>query len=102
MNFESELNKGIFCIPECSKCNMVVWPPADFCSNCFGVVNFKKNDFFGTVISVHKQENDNFYLVEIKDKIKIIAKSKDILKEGQVVKMVKCGISGKNYFFWFS
>ena len=45
MSFESDLSKGIFSIPECRSCNKIIWPPSEFCNQCFGTVNLKKAEF---------------------------------------------------------
>ena len=50
MNFESELSKGKFMIPECSVCKKIVWPPTEFCDNCFGPVSLKNGEFVGKII----------------------------------------------------
>jgi len=47
--FESELKKGNFMIPECLKCNDVVWPPSNFCNHCFGKINWRKSDGIGKI-----------------------------------------------------
>jgi len=33
--FETELKAGNFVTSECSYCNRIVWPPSDYCDNCF-------------------------------------------------------------------
>ena len=47
MNFESKLNDGEFCIPECTECKKIVWPPAEFCNHCFGNISLKDGPFVG-------------------------------------------------------
>ncbi|MFQ5497936.1 MAG: hypothetical protein ACE5DU_08645 [Nitrosopumilus sp.] len=99
MNFESELYKGFFCIPECVKCKKIVWPPSKFCNHCFGEVCLKKGDFEGKIIEFSRHDEDYFCLVEFEDTIRIMAKISKSPKIGQIVKITKCGISNGNYFF---
>jgi uncharacterized OB-fold protein len=35
MNFETELKKGNLVISECNDCKQIVWPPSEFCNQCF-------------------------------------------------------------------
>ena len=99
MSFESELSQGKFCIPECTVCKKVVWPPAEFCNHCLGEVSLKKGDFEGKIIEFSKQDEGYFCLVEFEKKIRIISKISQIPKIGQTVKISKCGITNGDYFF---
>ena len=74
MSFESELVKGTFCIPECTICKKIVWPPVEFCSNCFGTVSLKKGDFKGKIIEFSRQNKEYFCIIEFENTIKIMAK----------------------------
>jgi len=100
MNFESELIRGKFYIPECTLCKKIVWPPAEFCDHCFGTVSLKKGDFEGKIIEFSRQNKEYFCLVEFEKTVRILAKILDIPKIGQIVKISKCGISNGNYFFY--
>ncbi len=100
MNFESELSKGKFMIPECSVCKKIVWPPTEFCDDCFGSVSLKNGDFEGKIIEFSKQNNNYFCVIEFENTIKIMAKMSEIPKIGQMVKISKCGISNDDYFFY--
>jgi len=99
MNFESKLNEGNFCIPECTECKKIVWPPAKFCNYCFGIVYLKEGPFMGKIIEFSRQNEQYFCLVEFEDTIKIMANISETPKIGQIVKISKCGISKGNYFF---
>jgi len=99
MNFESELTKGVFCIPECAKCKKIVWPPSEFCNRCFGEVYLKKGNVEGKIIEFSKHNEDYFCLVEFEKTIRIMAKILEYPKIGQIVKITKCGISNGSYFF---
>ena len=89
MNFESELAKGFFCIPECTKCKKIVWPPSEFCNHCFGEVSLKKGDFEGKIIEFSRQDEDYFCIVEFEESIRIMAKISKSPKIGQIVKITK-------------
>lgn len=99
MSFETKLNKGIFCIPECTECKNIVWPPAEFCNHCFGIVSIKKGDFKGKIIEFSSKNEQYFCVVEFEKTFKIIATISQMPHVGQSVKISKCGIFEGNYFF---
>ncbi len=99
MNFESRLSEGVFCIPECTECKKIVWPPAEFCSFCFGIVSLKEGDFEGKIIEFSSQNDQYFCLVEFENNIRVMANILKIPDRGQSVKISKCGIVKDNYFF---
>ena len=99
MNFETELSQGKFMIPECGVCKKIVWPPTEFCNDCFGPVFLKNGNFEGEILEFSKQNNDYFCLVEFEKNIKIMAKMSETPKIGQMVKILKCGISNGSHFF---
>jgi uncharacterized OB-fold protein len=99
MNFEYKLSRGEFCIPECEKCKKTVWPPAEFCSYCFGTVSLKQGDFDGKVIEFSRQDNRYFCIVEFSNTIRIMADISKPPKTGQTVKISKCGIRNGSYYF---
>jgi len=100
MNFELELSKGEFSIPECTICKKIVWPPVEFCNYCFGSVSLKKGNFEGKIIEFSRHDEDYFCIVEFENTIKIMAKILKIPEKGQKVKISKCGISNGNYYFY--
>jgi hypothetical protein len=103
MSFESELKKGNFVIAECKYCQKIVWPPSEFCNQCFGEVLWRKGSSEGKIIEFSKQNKDYFCLVEIENAIKIIGRiSSGIPNIGQLVKIEKCGIKDENYYFEMS
>ena len=102
MSFESDLSKGRFSIPECRSCNKIIWPPSEFCNQCFGIVTLKKGEFEGKIIEFSKQNNEYFCLVEFEKNIRVLAKILRIPEIGQKVKISKCGISNGSYFFHVS
>ncbi len=100
MSFEFELSQGKFCIPECTICKKIVWPPVKFCNHCFGAVSLKKGDFEGKIIEFSRQNEEYFCLVEFENTIRVMAKILQIPKIDQTVKISKCGITNGNYFFY--
>ena len=73
MSFESELLQGKFCIPECTVCKKIVWPPVEFCNYCSGAVSLKKGNFKGKVIEFSRHNKEYFCIIEFENKIKLIA-----------------------------
>jgi len=103
MNFESELEKGNFIVAECMHCKKIVWPSSEFCNQCFKEVSWRKGSREGKIIEFSKQNNNYFCLVEIENTIKIIgAVLSGIPNIGQHVKIERCGIKDKNYYFEMS
>jgi len=101
--FESELKTGNFVTSECDHCNRIVWPPSDYCDNCFQKVNWRKISKNGTIIELSKKENDVFCISEFENKIRIMGKLDaqiDMVKPGQRVKLSSCLFNGKNRFFF--
>ena len=99
MNFEKELEKGVFTIPQCEKCSKTVWPPTDYCDRCFGKVNVRKGIFECEIIEYSKSDNEIFGIIEIEKSIRIMAKILGDARVGRSVKIKECGISNGNYFF---
>jgi uncharacterized OB-fold protein len=103
MNFESELKKGNFIIPECKYCQKIVWPPSEFCNQCFKEISWRKGSYEGKIIEFSKQNNNYFCLVEIENTIKIIGTVLSGTPNiGQHVRIERCGIKDKNYYFEMS
>tara|TARA_B100001750_G_scaffold212156_1_gene193821 strand:+ start:533 stop:859 length:327 start_codon:yes stop_codon:yes gene_type:complete len=101
--FESELKAGNFVTSECSHCHRIVWPPSNYCDNCFNEVNWRKVSPNGTIIELSKKENTIFCIAEFEDKIRIIGKLDAKIhtaKPGQSVKFNKCSLNGTSSFFF--
>ncbi len=65
MKFDSELKKGIFVVGKCSKCNKVTWPPSDYCSICFGDLDWKQASYDGKLIEFTKKIMKIFVLLRL-------------------------------------
>ena len=99
MNFESKLIQGEFCIPECTVCKKIIWPPVDFCKFCFTQTTLREGDFEGTIVEFSSKDGEYFCVVEFEEIIRIMAKRSEIPEIGQKVRIKKCGINDGNYFF---
>lgn len=100
--FEVELKKGKFVIPECLTCKDVVWPPSDYCSLCFGKVNWRKSDGVGKILEYSKKGEIFFCVAEFEKKIRIIGTLQIYSNQPEIGKKVKldtCGVDGRNYNF---
>lgn len=42
--FEANLRRGVFCIPQCDSCKKTIWPPSEFCNACMGDISLKMPD----------------------------------------------------------
>jgi len=101
--FEVELKAGNFVTSECSHCNRIVWPPSDYCDNCFKEVNWRKVSENGTIVELSRKENDVFCITEFENKIRVMGKLDaeiHMAKPGQTVKLSKCLFNDKNGFFF--
>ena len=102
MNFEAELKKGHFMVPECLKCKDVIWPPSDYCSHCFGKISWRELDGIGTILEFSKNRDVFFCLVEFEKNIRILGALDTRSKPPEINKKVKienCKMDGKNYNF---
>jgi hypothetical protein len=103
MTFEAELRKGNFQVAECTNCEKIVWPPSDFCDQCFKEICWRKSTNKGKIIEFSKQNNHYFCLAEFENTIRVIGKIlSGIPNKGQQVRIERCGMKENNYFFEFS
>jgi len=101
--FEAELKAGNLVTSECSYCKKIVWPPSDYCNNCFNEVNWRKVSENGTIVELSRKENDVFCITEFENKIRVMGKLDaeiHMAKPGQTVKLTKCSFNDKNGFFF--
>ena len=102
MSFESELKKGRFGIPFCNSCKRNIWPPTEFCNQCFSKTSLRKGEFEGKIIEFSSKNEEFFCVIEFEDEVRIVAKSLKKPNIGQKMKISKCGISNGNYYFHIS
>tara|TARA_B100000378_G_scaffold263270_1_gene246008 strand:+ start:202 stop:528 length:327 start_codon:yes stop_codon:yes gene_type:complete len=101
--FTAELKKGNFIISECQNCAKIVWPPSDYCNNCFNGVTWRKVSLYGKLIEWSKKGNDIFCISEFENTIRIIGKldiENKTLRSGKLVKLAKCSLDDKHKFFF--
>jgi len=99
--FENELKNGKFVCSECIKCNKLVWPPSDFCSNCFTKVRWRQVSAIATLVEFSKKDDTVFCIAEFEGTIRVMgsleAKSEEILI-GQEIVLTKCDYDGTERF----
>ena len=101
--FDAELKKGNFITSECQHCAKIVWPPSNYCNNCFNCVTWRKVSLYGKIIEWSKKGNDIFCISEFENTIRIIGKldiKNKTLGSGKLVKLSKCSANGKCKFFF--
>ncbi len=102
-NFNDKSNND-FVASECKQCLCIVWPPSDYCSNCFSKTNSKLISKTGKLLEFSKDGNSFFGIVEFDEQIRvtgIINTEQTNLEIGQSIKLIK--FDKKNsYRFEFS
>lgn len=91
MNFESELKNGKFTIGQCIKCDKVIWPPNESCSNCFGKLVWRQVKEPGIIIECSSVDGRAFAMAEFEGVIRILGATSENMKPGQKVKITSCG-----------
>ena len=88
--FEKQLEKGVFQICYCKKCNNTLWPPKEICHICHEKTDWRTSMNIGTIVEFSKKESAYFGLIEIDDGIKILGEisSSSEPSIGQSVKMI--------------
>lgn len=103
--FESELTKGNFVTSECTNCKNIVWPPANFCSECFGGVTWRGVNKEAKLIEFSKKDEGLFCIAEFENKIRILSTLKNSNKKpeiGQNLILENCGFKNGSYDFVLS
>lgn len=100
MNFESELKNGRLVVGRCTKCHNTNWPPSDFCSKCFGDLEYGPIKQPGILIEWSSKENQAFGIVEFENSIRLIGTLTDqvTLRIGQKMKITNCGFDNTPRF----
>jgi uncharacterized OB-fold protein len=91
--FETELKKGRFIVGQCVKCQKIVWPPSDFCSDCFGSVSWRDLRQPGILIEYSQKDEKKFCLVEFEKIIRIMGMFLGNIEPaiGQKILLAQCG-----------
>jgi hypothetical protein len=100
--FEAELKNGRFIIPECPKCQKVIWPPSEFCTQCFGNTVWCAVSDSGTLVEYSAKDGAMFCIVEFENSIRIMGslhcdKTPVI---GQKIKISSCGFDKSPKFIF--
>lgn len=97
--FEDELKNGRFVVPECPRCQKTVWPPAEFCSRCFGNVVWRTVSDAGTLIEYSAKDGKMFCIAEF-DGVRIMGTidNDQAPAAGQKIKVSSCGFDGSPKF----
>ena len=99
--FENELKNGKFVCSECIKCNKLVWPPSDLCSNCFAKVRWRQVSTVATLVEFSKKDNTIFCIAEFEGAIRVMGsletKSEEI-SIGQELILAKCDYDERERF----
>lgn len=69
--FEQELKNNKFVCSECPKCRHLVWPPSDFCNQCFGDVIWRPVSNKATLLEVSKKNEKYFCIGEFEKSIRV-------------------------------
>lgn len=103
------LQRGQLRIPTCSKCHQKVWPPSQFCSQCFSRrIDMVKADRKGRILELSKSHNKDYTLemtyalIEISGVRLIGSVIGNRIKANNSVLLRRCGLKqGKNAFYEF-
>ena len=101
--FHEFLRKGEFRISICISCSKKIWPPADFCCDCFSKTSFKKVKAIGTLIECTTsqiRDKEGLFGVIDMEGIKLIGSLSSNLAIGMKVRMVECGMRENGIAFY--
>jgi uncharacterized OB-fold protein len=100
LNFDDSLKKGHFLISECKYCEVIVWPPSEFCNRCLKENSWRECSRIGTIIEFSKKESVYFCVAKFENTIQIIGEIiSGVPKKNEKVEIVDCGISNNSCFF---
>ncbi len=101
--FHDFLRKGEFRLAICIGCNKKIWPPTEFCCDCFSKTSFKKIKPVGTLIessTSHIRGKEELFGIVDMEGIKLIGSLSSDLTIGMRVRMVECGIRENGIAFY--
>ncbi|TBR12269.1 MAG: hypothetical protein EPO62_00455 [Candidatus Nitrosotenuis sp.] len=100
MIFEAELKNGRFVVPECPKCQKLVWPPSDSCTRCFGNTVWRTADEPGTLVEYSAKDGKLFCMVEFENSIRVMGalECDKAPAVGQKVRVLSCGFDNSPRF----
>ncbi len=100
--FEDELRKGNFVCSECSNCNKLVWPPNEFCNNCFSNVKWRAISKNAKLIEFSSKNGEYFCIAEFENQIRVMGTLENTanLHVGQALTLIKCSFEGREKFIF--
>jgi uncharacterized protein len=100
--FEQELKKNNLLCSRCTKCNKLVWPPSDFCNNCFGEVIWQPISRNAKIVEFSRKNNKYFCIAEFEEGVRVMGSVENAsnLHIGQSLILVKCDYDvGEKFVF---
>lgn len=100
MRFNSDLKKGKFTVSACHKCQIIIWPPSDFCSMCLGDTVWEAAPLEGVILEFSSKDGQYFCVAEMAGLFRIIGRiTSGTAQIGKKVRIEACGIrDGLNFF----
>ncbi len=96
--FETELKNGRFVVSECPKCQKVIWPPSEFCTQCFGNTVWRTANESGTLVEYSSKDGKMFCMAEFEN-IRIMGLLNHANPQvGQKIKISSCGFDKSPQF----
>ncbi len=98
--FEQELKNNNFVCSFCSKCNKLVWPPSEYCNNCFSNVTWVPVSRKARLIEFSRKDDKYFCVAELESGIRLMGtvESKSELRIGQPVVLIQCSYDNEEKF----
>ncbi|HET7149327.1 MAG TPA: hypothetical protein VFI73_12605 [Candidatus Nitrosopolaris sp.] len=93
--FYDFIKKGEFRVAVCENCSKKIWPPSEYCCDCFFATSLEKIETAGTLIectSYNIDDSEELYGVVDIQGIKLIGSFSTNITPGTPVRMVDCGI----------
>jgi uncharacterized OB-fold protein len=97
--FEAELKNGRFVVPECPRCQKIIWPPSEYCTRCFGNVIWRTVNDSGILVEYSSKDGKMFCIAEF-EKIRIMGSfhCEKTPVIGQKIKISSCGFDNSPKF----
>ncbi len=101
--FYDFIRRGEFRVAVCKNCRKKIWPPTEFCCDCFFATSLEKIETTGTLIECttsHIYDSEDLYGVVDMQGIKLIGSLSGNTIPGTKVRMVECGIRESGCLFY--
>lgn len=102
--FEQELKNNNLVCSQCARCNMVVWPPSEFCNRCFDNVTWIPLSRKAKLIEFSRKDDQYFCIAELESGIRLMGtvESATDLKIGQHLILAKCDYDMEEKFMFLA